>query len=229
MSQLRDARLEVKHLPESLKFKDRERSVEQKEAEELEDFIRLVREVMQQELQERFFDKKISNSRLANDVVKLSTRQMSPGQQKKQKLSGTSRMFRGASVLEPQESEMTEPTEFDTVTDEIRRWSSLSEDECQRFVCAEDGVLNEIEMMWHLRILFPLHFFVFKKTASHLTAETNVEQVFSRTGQLSEVNSDPDDLTAMVSIIIKTRVQTLRQRYHDYTVCHLLKVVPRYS
>ena len=96
---------------------------------------------MQQELQERCFDKKISNSHLvqvymskqtgmdaqkvlekqyitaetlyktyireANDVVKLSTRQMSPDQQKKQKLSGTSRMFRGASDLEPQESEMT--------------------------------------------------------------------------------------------------------------------------
>ena len=68
--------------------------------------------------------------REANDVVKLSTRQMSTGQQKKKKLSGTSRMFRGASALEPQESEMTEPAEFDAFTDEIRRWSSLSADEC---------------------------------------------------------------------------------------------------
>ena len=136
---------------------------------------------MQQELQDRCFDKKISNSRLvqvymskqsvmdaqkvlekkyittetlyktyireANDVVKLSTRQMSPVQQKKQKLSGTSRMFRGTCALEPQESEMIEPGEFDAVTDEIRRWSSVSEDECQRFVCVEDGVLNEFEMM----------------------------------------------------------------------------------
>jgi hypothetical protein len=33
----------------------------------------------------------------------------------------------------------TEPTEFDPVTDEIRRWSSVSEDECQWFVCVEDG------------------------------------------------------------------------------------------
>ena len=37
----KDTRLEVKYLPESLKFKDRERSVEEMEAEELEDFIRL--------------------------------------------------------------------------------------------------------------------------------------------------------------------------------------------
>ena len=37
----------LKHLPESFKFKDRERSVEQMEAEELEDFVCLGREVMQ--------------------------------------------------------------------------------------------------------------------------------------------------------------------------------------
>ncbi len=55
-------------------------------------------------------------------------------------------MFRGASVLES-ESERTEPVEFDDVTDEIRRWSSVSEDEYQRFVSVEDGVLNEFEMM----------------------------------------------------------------------------------
>jgi hypothetical protein len=62
--------------------------------------------------------------REANDVVKLPTRQMSP--LKTQKLSGGSRMFRGASALE---CEVTETVEFDTVTDEIGRWSSLSEDD----------------------------------------------------------------------------------------------------
>ena len=80
--------------------------------------------------------------REANDVVKFPTRQMSP--YKTQKLSGGSRMFQGASTLE---SEVTETVEFDAVTDEIRRWSSLSEDECQQFVSVEDGVLNEFEMM----------------------------------------------------------------------------------
>ena len=79
--------------------------------------------------------------RETNDVVKLPTRQMSP--RKRQKLSGGGRMFRGASALEP---EVTESGEFYTVNDEIRRWSSLSEGECQRFV--EDGVLNQFEMMW---------------------------------------------------------------------------------
>ena len=45
------------------------------------------------------------------------------------------------------EAEVTESVEVDAVSDEIRRWSSLSEDECQRFVGVEDGVLNEFEMM----------------------------------------------------------------------------------
>ena len=67
-----------------------------------------------------------------------------------------------------------------------------------------------------LRILFHLHFFVFKQTASHLAAEANVEQVFSsRVGKLSEVNVDPDSLADMASIMLKqARVQTLCQRYH---------------
>jgi hypothetical protein len=38
---------------------------------------------------------------------------------------------------------------------------------------------------------------------THLTAEANVEQVFSQAGQLSEVNSDPNVLAVMVSIMIK--------------------------
>ena len=67
-------------------------------------------------------------------------------------------MFRGASALE---CEVTKDAEFDTVTDEIGRWSSLSEDEYHRFV--EDGVLNEIETMWKLRVLcVPLVFLCFQ-------------------------------------------------------------------
>ena len=128
-------------------------------------------------------------------------------------------MFRGGSALES-ESERTEPAEFDAVTDEIRRWSSVSEDECQRFVSVEDGVLNEFEMMCHLRIVFPLHFFVFNQTTSHLTVEANVEQVFSRAGQLSEVNLDPDALADMVSIMVnkhayKPSLKDIMDKYYE--------------
>jgi hypothetical protein len=47
---------------------------------------------------------------------------------KKQKFSEG---FRGVSALE---SEVTESAEFDAVSDEIRRWSSFSEHECQHFL-----------------------------------------------------------------------------------------------
>jgi hypothetical protein len=68
--------------------------------------------------------------------------------------------------------------------------------------------------------MFPLHFFVFKQTVSHLTAESNVEKVFSRVGQLSEVNSDPDDLDVMVSIMInkhtyKPSVKDIMNKYYE--------------
>ena len=61
--------------------------------------------------------------REANDVLNLTTSQIST--HKKQTMSGG---FRDVSVLE---SEVTEPVDFNAVSDEIRRWSSLSEDECQ--------------------------------------------------------------------------------------------------
>ena len=56
--------------------------------------------------------------REANDVLKLTTPRQSP--RKKQKFSGG---FRGVSALE---AEVTESVEVDAVSDEIRRWSSLS-------------------------------------------------------------------------------------------------------
>ena len=150
--------------------------------------------------------------REANDVLKLTTPRMSP--RKKQKISGG---FRGVSALE---SEVTESAEFYAVSDEIHKWSSLSEGEFHLFVSGEDGVtvLNEFEMMCHLRILFPLHFVVFNQTVCHLSAETNVEQVFLRSEQLSELNLDPDTLADMVWIMVnmlqQAHVQTLCQRYH---------------
>ena len=61
-----------------------------------------------------------------------------------------------------------------------------------------DGLLNEFEMMWALRERFPLHFIIFKQTACHLAHEANVEQVFSRAGNLSDPNMDPEFLVHLV-------------------------------
>ena len=75
-------------------------------------------------------------------------------------------------------------------------------------------------MMWQLRVLFPLDFFVFKQTVSHLAVEANVEQVFSRAGQLSEVNLDPDTLADMVSIMVnkhayKPSLKDIMDKYYE--------------
>jgi hypothetical protein len=55
---------------------------------------------------------------------------------------------------------------------------------------------------------------------SHLEDETNVEQVFSREGQLSEVNVDPDGPADMVSILInnhayKPCVKDIIDKYYE--------------
>ena len=55
---------------------------------------------------------------------------------------------------------------------------------------------------------------------SHLTVETNVEEVFSRVEQLSEINVDPDNFTDMVSIMInkhtyKPSVKDIMDKYYE--------------
>ena len=47
---------------------------------------------------------------------------------------------------------------------------------------------------------FPLHYIVFKQTASHLPHEANVEQIFSRAGLLADPNLDPAHLVMLVKI-----------------------------
>ena len=39
----------------------------------------------------------------------------------------------------------------------------------------ESGVFDEFAFMWHMRERFPLHYAVFRRTASHLPHEGNVE------------------------------------------------------
>ena len=78
--------------------------------------------------------------------------------------------------------------ELDAVTDEITRWKYIAPAELAEYRCA-DGLLNEFKMMWKLRHRFPLHFIVFKQMACHLPHEANVEQYFSRAGNLSDPNT----------------------------------------
>ena len=69
----KDARLEVKLLPKSLKLEHRQRSAQQMEPGKLEHFICVSREVMQTQLQERCFNQKISNSRLVQVYMSKQT------------------------------------------------------------------------------------------------------------------------------------------------------------
>ena len=73
--------------------------------------------------------------------------------------------------------------------------------------------------MYHYRHSFPLHYIVFKQTASHLPHEGNSEQLFSRSGALSDNNGkmDPTRLAVWTSIGVnystyKLRADTTSQR-----------------
>ena len=75
-------------------------------------------------------------------------------------------------------------------------------------------------MMWALRELFPLHFIVFKQTACHLSHETNVEQVFSRAGNLSDPNMDPEYLAHLVMVGVnktsyKLSTANVKDKYYE--------------
>ena len=61
-------------------------------------------------------------------------------------------------------------------------------------------MINEFAFMWAKRKDFPLHYFVFRQTASHLPHEANVEQYFSRAGKLSDPNMNPQYLGMLVMV-----------------------------
>ena len=87
----------------------------------------------------------------------------------------------------------------DPVVDEMLRWQRL--DFRAHMDCVSPaGLLNKFKLMWKLRNEFPLHFVVFKQTASHLPHEGNVEQIFSTAGNLSDPNMDPFFLATLTRV-----------------------------
>jgi hypothetical protein len=63
-----------------------------------------------------------------------------------------------------------------------------------------------------------VHFTVFKQCASHLHHETNVEQIFSLAGRLSDPNFYPHRLPTLLRIHFKKKTfmpskQAIRERY----------------
>ena len=108
-------------------------------------------------------------------------------------------------MLIPPDESNDEPevmaTEYDTVTGEATRWAALDPKIIRKFR-DEEGIVNEFALVYHLRQSFPLHFIVFKQTASHIPHEGNTEQLFSRSGALSDDNGkmDPSHLAVWTSI-----------------------------
>ena len=88
----------------------------------------------------------------------------------------------------------------DEVAVEVERWKAISLETVNTFKDKETGMINEFAFMWAKRKDFPLHFFVFKQTASHLPHEGNVEQIFSLGGRLSDPNMNPEYLATLVFI-----------------------------
>ena len=87
------------------------------------------------------------------------------------------------------------------MTAEAARWAELDKKTIGEFRDGE-GIVNEFALMYHVRNSFPLHYIVFKQTASHIPHEGNSEQLFSRSGALSDDNGkmDPARLGVWTSI-----------------------------
>ena len=72
------------------------------------------------------------------------------------------------------DTEQAEEITSDAVMLEVGEWSRISKANYQQFML-ESGVFDEFAFMWHMRERFPLHYAVFRRTASHLPHEGNVE------------------------------------------------------
>ena len=106
----------------------------------------------------------------------------------------------------------------------LKLWQARRPDGRRRWVSsvrrsAQDGVLNKFEMMWQIRILFPPG----KACVFFFSPDSWGQcQDFSREGQRSEVNLDPDTLTDMtsdrlfVSVVVFPVLRT-RTHWHGWT------------
>ena len=121
-------------------------------------------------------------ARKASNHIKSGTMQLRFSPSKRQKATSSSIV-----LFEDEEAEdvdgMPPLIENDEVAIEVERWKSISADTVNGFKDKETGMVNEFALMWAKRKEFPLHYFVFRQTASHLPHEGNVEQIFSLGGR----------------------------------------------
>ena len=77
----------------------------------------------------------------------------------------------------------------------------------------------QFKLMWAIKDRFPLHYIVFKQTASHIPHEANVERLFSRAGLLSDPNMDPHYLAILTAIGVNKKAykptwQEIKAKYY---------------
>ena len=73
---------------------------------------------------------------------------------------------------------------------EVNFWDSLTAATLAKFLDS-DGLLNEFALMYAYRHQVPLHFLTFKRSSAHKAHKGNTENMFSRSGRLSDPNKTP--------------------------------------
>jgi hypothetical protein len=236
-----DASLTIKRLPTSAALVDRARIDETRSAAILDPCITLARELLMDELQQRFFDARPSDAAM---ILMHMTKQGLPTSEYLTALQAAlartiylkwlrnahdvlrgkspvplrtsprkpSKLFRAACIA-------ADDVGFDEVTDEVARWEALKSNEIECFRKA-DGLLDEFALLWVMRLRFPLHFFVFKQTAAHLPFEANVERVFSVAGYLSDPCRHAEHLVDMVMAALNRKacdpsIEAIRAKYYE--------------
>ena len=113
-------------------------------------------------------------------------------------------------------------TDSDTVMDEVDRWSKLDKVTIKEFR-DDAGIVNEFALLYKLRGAFPLHYTVFKQTAAHIPHEGNSEQIFSRSGALSDSNGKMDPARLAVWTFIGVNYSTFQPSDKQIIERYLLK------
>ena len=88
----------------------------------------------------------------------------SPPRKQQKKTPGSISLVRNDSDDEDGDAAMQAWGDFDTVTDEAQRWSSLDKATILEHTDSA-GIVNEFALLYDLRTSFPLHYIVFKQTA----------------------------------------------------------------
>jgi hypothetical protein len=238
-----DASLTIKRLPTSAALVYRARIEETRSAASLNPCITLARELLMDELQQRFFDARPSDAAMilmhmtkqglrTSEYLTLTALQAALARTIYLKwLRNAHDVLRGKSPVPLRTSPRTpsklfraaynapDDVGFDEVTDEVARWEALKSNEIECFR-KTDGLLDEFALLWVMRLRFPLHFFVFKQTAAHLPFEANVERDFSVAGYLSDPCRHAEHLVDMVMAALNRKacdpsIEAIRAKYYE--------------